>query len=397
MLRRPGHEEGTRCRLRFHGPDPAGHRLPHAVEHARKRPYRHHHAVPDRGGDDDGLPQRLHPDGHGRAVFVACLSVFQSRTRRAADPRPGSTAVLRDHDQRRAHRRAAVPLHGLSGRAREPDQEAVPRHPCRHGTHPRIAGCRHPGHLRHIRHCHRHRRRGGDADGAAGPAGHAASRLRHQAFRRRDRGGRHPRHPHSAVHHADRLRRHRRRVGGAVVRGRTLPRHAAGGPVYRVRNGGVHAQAEMGSTLEQGSAHCSAAAAYDRVVRAVRQARPALPAAYAFRQGRCRCSTCSRWPRSAGGESAGTGVRPDHGTDLELADQADRGVRHLRPGRNGSFRGSLQQRHRHRRDGPRDCRAACRGSVRARHRRATRARGAARACRARRAGRTACPGRSPGA
>ena len=58
-------------------------------------------------------------------------------------------------------------------------------------------------------------------------------RLRRAHLGRRDHRRRLPRHPDPAQRAADRLRRHRRRVGGAAVRGRVLPRNHAGRPVRR--------------------------------------------------------------------------------------------------------------------------------------------------------------------
>ncbi len=79
-------------------------------------------------------------------------------------------------------------------------------------------------HLRDLRHGHRHRRRGGHADGPAGAAGDAARRLQRAALGRRDHRRRMPRHPDSAVGAADRLRRDRRGVGRAsCTRARSSP------------------------------------------------------------------------------------------------------------------------------------------------------------------------------
>ncbi len=70
---------------------------------------------------------------------------------------------LRRHDQRRPHLGAALRLHGLPGRARQSDREAVPESPSRHRLAAGLAGGRDAGHLRDLRHRDRHRRRGGDA------------------------------------------------------------------------------------------------------------------------------------------------------------------------------------------------------------------------------------------
>jgi hypothetical protein len=84
-----------------------------------------------------------------------------------------------------------------------------------HGTAAGIAGHRHAGDLRHLRHGHRHRRCGGHADGPAGAAGDAARRLRRTSVGRGHHGGRLSGHPDPAIGHAHRLWRDRRRVGGA--------------------------------------------------------------------------------------------------------------------------------------------------------------------------------------
>ncbi len=75
----------------------------------------------------------------------------------------------------------------------------------------------------------------------------AARRLQHAARRRRHHGRRLPRHPDPALGAADRLRRDRRRVGGAALRGRVLPRPDAGRPLCRVRDHRRQAQAEPGA------------------------------------------------------------------------------------------------------------------------------------------------------
>ena len=67
--------------------------------------------------------------------------------------------------------------------------------------------------------------------------------------------GRLPRHPHSAVGHADRLRRHGRRVGRPAVRGRVLPRDHAGGTLRRLRDGPGQAEARADAAAADQRAH----------------------------------------------------------------------------------------------------------------------------------------------
>ena len=184
-----------------------------------------------------GFPDRVHADGHGRVLRLARLS-----QRQPADS-PCSQVldllVQRTYGgdvERRADRDSAVRVHGLSRRARAADRPAVQEPAPRHRARAGLARGGDHRHLRDLRHRDRHRRRGGDADGPARVSGDAQGRLQRQGLGRRDHRRRLPRHPDPAVGAADRLRRDRRRVGGAALRRRVLSRLHAGVPVHRLRH-----------------------------------------------------------------------------------------------------------------------------------------------------------------
>ncbi len=152
----------------------------------------------DRGRDHARLPDCVHADGHGHVLRLARLPQREPRVGRAPDARPDGAARLFGDVQRRPDRDSAVRLHGLSGRARQPDREAVQEPAPGAGPRAGCAGGGHHRHLRDLRHGHRHRRRGGHVDGPAGAAGDAARRLQHQARRWRDHRRRLPGHPDPA-------------------------------------------------------------------------------------------------------------------------------------------------------------------------------------------------------
>ena len=112
---------------------------------------------------------------------------------------------------------AAVPVHGLPGRARQHSRPPVPFAAALDEERARRAGGGDAGHLRDVRDRDRHRRRRGHADGPAGVSGDAARRLRRQAVGRRGLRRRLPRHPDPAEHSADRLCGDRRRLGGQAL------------------------------------------------------------------------------------------------------------------------------------------------------------------------------------
>ena len=160
---------------------------------------------------------------------------------------------LRGHVERRADRGAAVPVHGLPGRARQHPRPAVPLAADLDEERSRRARRRDAGHLRDVRDRDRHRRRGRDADGAAGVPGHAARRLRREALGRRGLRRRLPRHPDPAEHPADRLCRDGRRLGGQALCGRVpagLPAHR---PLHGLRDRAGHDQSGARAEAAEGA------------------------------------------------------------------------------------------------------------------------------------------------
>ena len=269
--------QGTVVRLHADGADHrrrAGHAGQRREDH--QRPRRPAHAVAGGGGDHAGLSHRLHADGHGHAAHLAGL-----RPRLAPHAGPDGAVGIQGDGQRRADCRAAVRLHGLSGRACQPDPEAVSQPAPVDGARAGVAGGGHAGHLRGVCHRHRHRRRRGHLDGPAGAAGHAARRLQRAAVGRRHHGGRLPGHPDSTFGAADRVRRHGGRVGGAVVRGRVLPRPHAGRPVRAVRHHRRQPQARLGAAAERQRSAGGAGGAIGQPGRAQRTGRHGLHAAHA--------------------------------------------------------------------------------------------------------------------
>ncbi len=208
------------------------------VDH--QRPYRPADAVAGRRRHHARLPDGVHADGHGCLLHLAGL-----RARRlATDARPDGAGGLQGDGQRRPDLDPAVRLHGLPGRAGEPDREAVQEPAPGAGARAGLAGGRNARHLRDVRDRDRHRRRRGHADGAAGAAGDAACRLQRAAVGRRDHGGRLSRHPDSAVGAADRLRRDRGCLGGQALRRGLLSRAHAGRALHPVCDPARQDQAE---------------------------------------------------------------------------------------------------------------------------------------------------------
>ena len=152
------------------------------------------------------------------------------------DPRPVRAVDVQGDEQRRADLDPAVRLHGIPGRARQPDREAVQVAAPGHGPHSGLAGRCNARDLRGVRNRHRHRRRRRHPDGPAGVPGDAEGGLQHQAGRRCHYRGRLPRHPDPAVGHADRVRGDGGRIGRAAVCRCVLPGHHAGRPVHRLRD-----------------------------------------------------------------------------------------------------------------------------------------------------------------
>jgi TRAP-type mannitol/chloroaromatic compound transport system permease large subunit len=94
--------------------------------------------------------------------------------RRQQDAGPDGAARLQGDGQRRAHLDPAVRLHGLPGRARQPDRKAVQEPAPGAGAVPGSLAVATLFTCAVFRHRHRHRRRGGHADGPAGAAADAA-------------------------------------------------------------------------------------------------------------------------------------------------------------------------------------------------------------------------------
>ena len=183
-----------------------------ATRHADAGPvHLHHHAR---------LPDRLHADGDGRLVRLLRLLHGRPGLLRESRLHASGAEDVRGHVQRRAGRGSAIPLHGISGRARQHSRPPVLFAAAVDEERAGRAGGSHADHLRDVRDRHRHRRRGRHADGPAGFAGDAARRLRHQTVGRRGLRRRLPRHPDSAEHSADRLCGDRRRFGGQALCGR---------------------------------------------------------------------------------------------------------------------------------------------------------------------------------
>ncbi len=191
----------------------------HALGQHEQRPSRHVDVVAGGGGHHAGLSHRLYADGHGRVFRVAQLPLGRSRYRHASCARPDGAARLRGDEQRRADRHSPVRVHGLSGRARRLDRQALQELAPGDGAGAGFAGGGHHRHLRDLRHRHRDCRCSGDPDGAAGLSGDVACRLQLQGGGRRDHRRRLPRYPDSALGAVDRLRRDRRCFGGATVCG----------------------------------------------------------------------------------------------------------------------------------------------------------------------------------
>jgi hypothetical protein len=117
----------------------------------------------------------------------------------------------------------AVRLHGLPGRARQPDRKAVQELAPGHG-----AGARFSLAVATLFTCAVFATATGivgavvTLDGAAGAAADAARRLRRAGVGGRHHRRRLPGHPDPAQRDADRLRRHGRRLGGSALRRRVL-------------------------------------------------------------------------------------------------------------------------------------------------------------------------------
>ena len=166
-------EQRRVVRFYHHGAGGAGHLYAAALRRADdQRPSRLADAVVDRGGDHARFSDGVHPDGHGHDVRVDRLQL-----RYQQNARSDGAAYLRRDGERRADFDSAIRVHGVSGRARQPDRETVQESAPGGGACTRLAGGGHHRDVRDFRHCHRHRRRGGHADGAAGVSGDAARGL----------------------------------------------------------------------------------------------------------------------------------------------------------------------------------------------------------------------------
>ena len=322
--------QGTLVRLHADGADPGRHRVPAAGRGADdQRPLRPAHAGAGGGGHHAGLPDGVHADGHGHHLRVLRLPLGRADggRRPAPDARPDGAARVLGDEQRRAHLDPAVRLHGLPGRARQPDREAVQEPPPVAVARAGFAGGGHAVHLRHLRHRHRHRRRGGHADGAAGVSADAARGLRRAGLGRRHHGRGLPGHPDPAVGHVDRLWRHGRRLGGAALRRRLLPGADAGRAVRDLRGDGGQAQAGADAAAVGCRARGAAARAAGHSGRNSVQPRAAGHAAGP--EGAAQCQRAHRLhPAPAGrGLAAGAAVRAGQRGQLAPEHRTGRGRR----------------------------------------------------------------------
>ena len=120
-------------------------------EHSDQRPPGPPDAGADRHGDHARLSHRVHADGAGNDVHLVRLLQHRPVDGGGAHARPDGAAGLLGHEQRRADLDPPVRLHGVPGRARQPDRAAVQEPAPGDLPHPRIAGRRDGRHLRDLR------------------------------------------------------------------------------------------------------------------------------------------------------------------------------------------------------------------------------------------------------
>ncbi len=273
----------------------------------------------------------------GMGVLFACLALraCTSTTRRSPCSQTLDLMVQRAYAAMTndcADLDPAVRVHGLPGRARQPDREAVPLAAPGDGAHSGLARGGHAGDLRDLRHRHRHRGRGGHADGPAGrcrpccKAGYSV-RLTAGAITAGGCLGI----LHSALGDADRVRRHRRRVGGAALRRGVLPGHHAGGALHGLRDRHGQAAARPGAAAARGRARRGAAARGSATLaapgRLARRAGHAVgPVARAAAPARYRRGYLAR-NLGAGARAAGL-LRGGGELGLPRGDHAAGGLRH---------------------------------------------------------------------
>ena len=131
------------------------------------------------GRDHVGLSDGVHADGHGNDVRLVRVPQRQPRSRDAPDSRFDGPAHLRGDVERCVDRNSVVRVHGLPGRARQPDRKAVPKPASGDGARARLAGSGNDRHLRGVCNRHRNRRRGRYVDGLARFSGDAEGRIQH--------------------------------------------------------------------------------------------------------------------------------------------------------------------------------------------------------------------------
>ena len=186
-------------------------------------------------------------------LFLA-LVVRRIRTGLGADLQSRLSPDLGHDEGRDLSRRAALHLHGLHDRAGRAHGAAVrgAPEPARPGARLALSGG-HPD-RDHLRHGHRHRRRGGDGARHHGRPDDAQVRLRRSPVGRRDRRRRHAWHPDSAQHHAGRDGPGHGRARQSALLGGVRPRVLARRLLRRLHAPPQLHQPEAGARHDHGGA-----------------------------------------------------------------------------------------------------------------------------------------------
>ena len=143
-------------------------------------------------------------------------------------------AHLRRDDQRRADLDPVIRLNGLRDGARRAGRQDVLLDPAGVPESAGLARRRHADRVHVLGHRQRPGGRGGGADGRHRVQSDAQGGIRREARLRRHHGGRHARHPDSAVGHDHRLCGGRRSVDRQAIRGGDVPRLLPVVPVPRL-------------------------------------------------------------------------------------------------------------------------------------------------------------------